>query len=286
MVDGEYEPAAHRHRRLTMASLYHYLATSDHSSARAVRGLRRRIQNVTVPAPRLAVVPMLWAFLALRSIYFFGKRVLICEPLFKAYCRRHGRGVRTGVYIHWVQGKGDLIVGDDVTVDGKCSFSFAARFSPRPTLIIGDRTGIGHNCQFTVGKQITIGRDCRIAGGTWMFDSSGHPADPEDRRAGLPPSPEEVRPIILEDNVWIGSRSTVYPGVKIGEGSIVSANSVVRSNVRPYTVVAGNPARKIADLSRPARSEPPADGSPPEGGVDARVPTTNRLHPVTTGENR
>jgi acetyltransferase-like isoleucine patch superfamily enzyme len=231
-----------------MRSIYRFLATSDHPAARAVRGLRRGMQGVTLPAPRLVVKPMLWSYLVLRSVCYVAKRLLICEPLFKAYCRRHGRGVRTGVYIHWVQGNGDIILGDDVLVDGKCTFSFAARFSPRPTLLVGDHSGIGHNCRFSVGKQITIGRDCRIASDVWMFDSPGHPADPEARLAGLPPAADEVRPIVIGDNVWIGSRSVVFPGVTIGEGSIVAAASVVMGDVPPFTLVAGNPARKVGSL--------------------------------------
>jgi len=90
-----------------------------------------------------------------------------------------------------------------------------------------------------------------ISGGTAMFDSNGHPSDPAARLAGLPPDPAEVRPIEIGDNVWIGQGAMIHPGVRIGDGSIVAARSVVRSRVRPYTVVAGNPARKIADLPAP-----------------------------------
>jgi acetyltransferase-like isoleucine patch superfamily enzyme len=205
-----------------------------------------------VPAPRPLVKPLLWGFLAMRGVYYFLMRTFVCEPLFKAYCKQYGRDLHTGVYIHWVMGKGDIVLGDHVTVDGKCSFLFSSRYTERPTLEIGDHTGIGHNCLFTVGKRIKIGRHCMIAMGTILFDSNGHPTDPAARLAHLPPKPEEVRPIEIGDNVWIGMRSTIYPGVRIGEGSIISANSVVRTNVGAYTVVAGNPARKIADLPRPA----------------------------------
>ena len=79
-----------------MTSLYQFLATSDHPAVRAAPGLRRRIQGVTLPAPQLVVKPMLWTFLALRWPYYLGRRLLICEPLFKAYCRRYGRGSGPG----------------------------------------------------------------------------------------------------------------------------------------------------------------------------------------------
>jgi carbonic anhydrase/acetyltransferase-like protein (isoleucine patch superfamily) len=192
-------------------------------------------------------------------------RVFVCEPLFKGYCTEVGRGVRTGVFIHWVQGNGRIILGDDVVVDGKCSFTFSSRYCDDPSLEIGDHTGIGHGCVFTVGQRIKIGRKCMIAGGTSMFDSNGHPTDPAARLASLPPDPAEVRPIEIGDNVWIGQGSTIFPGVRIGDGSIVAARSVVRSKVRAYTVVAGNPARKIADL------EPPGNTGPQSFDITARA---------------
>jgi acetyltransferase-like isoleucine patch superfamily enzyme len=197
---------------------------------------------------------MLWCFLAVRNTYYFVMRVFICEPLFKAYCTKYGKNLHTGVFIHWVMGKGDIIIGDNVRIDGKCSFAFSPRFIDRPTLEIGNQSGIGHGCSFVVGKRIRIGEYCMIAGGVSLFDSNGHPADPEARRAGAPPAASDVRPIEIGDNVWIGQRSIIFPGVRIGDGSIVSANSVVRGNVRPYTLVAGNPAKRICNLPRAVKT--------------------------------
>jgi len=50
---------------------------------------------------------------------------------------------------------------------------------------------------------------------------------------------------IIEDGVWIGMRSMIMPGVHIGEGAVIAANSVVTKNVEPYTIVGGNPARPL-----------------------------------------
>jgi acetyltransferase-like isoleucine patch superfamily enzyme len=253
-----------------MPTLYQFVVRSDHPAALSARRLHRWLLNVSLPAPRLIVKPMLRAYVALRSSSHFARRVLVAEPLLKAYCSQYGRNLRADIYVPWVQGEGALILGDDVVIDGECGISFGARFCDRPTLSIGDRTGIGHRCRFTVGKRITIGRDCRIAAEVWIFDSSGHPTDPERRQAGLPPTDGEVRPVTIGDNVWIGGRSIVSPGVTIGEGSVVAAGSVVLSDVPPFTVVAGNPARKVATVggapqaapSRPAgRAEATANGA-------------------------
>ena len=53
--------------------------------------------------------------------------------------------------------------------------------------------------------------------------------------------------IIIEDDVWIGYNKTVLSDVRIGTGSIVAAGSVVTKNVEPYSIVAGNPAKKIKE---------------------------------------
>ncbi len=238
-----------------MADLFAFLAYSDHPAARAIRRTRRGFLQFSVPAPRLIIRPALACFLAVRSAYYFLMRVFVCEPLFKAYCTRYGRNLRTGVFVHWVQGRGRILLGDNVIVDGKCSFTFASRFSDSPTISVGDGTGIGHGCTFTVGREIRIGRNARIAINVRMFDSPGHPANPAARLAGLPAGDEDVRPIVIGDNVWVGSEAVIFPGVTIGDGAVVAAGAVVMSDVPADTLVAGNPARQVRTFTaRPRRT--------------------------------
>ena len=224
------------------------LALSNAFLPRLLRGCRNWVRNFGIPAPHIVTVPLLVVFLALRSAYYFLVRVLFCEPFFKAYCTSYGRNLHTGVYFHWIQGRGKLIIGNNVLIDGKCSFSFAARFTAQPTLTIGDNSGIGHSCSFTIGKMISIGRHCKIAENVWIFDSPGHPADPNARLTDSPVASDEVKPVTIEDNVWIGQRAIIMPGVTVGEGSIVAGGAVVMANVPPNTMVAGNPARLLKKL--------------------------------------
>jgi acetyltransferase-like isoleucine patch superfamily enzyme len=236
-------------------SLRRFLATSDHWTAGLARVLRRQVRDFTLPAPRSLVRPCLLLYVVLRALYLFLARTLVCEPLFKAYCQSYGSGLRTDAYVHWIQGNGSIVLGDYVKFDGKSSITFAARFSDNPTLRVGNCTTIGHGASLAIGKEIRIGNNCRIASGVLMFDSSGHAADPQLRLQGAPPAEVDVRPITIHDNVWIGKRVIIFPGVSIGEGSIVSAGSVVMTDVAPYTVVAGNPARRIGSLDRPIHGE-------------------------------
>ena len=64
----------------------------------------------------------------------------------------------------------------------------------------------------------------------------------------VPPVETSAKPITVHSNVWIGFDSCVLPGVRIGEGAVVGARSVVTQDVPPYTVVAGNPARVVRRL--------------------------------------
>ena len=58
---------------------------------------------------------------------------------------------------------------------------------------------------------------------------------------------EEERPVYIGNDVWIGDRVLILPGVHIGDGSIIAAGAVVTKDVPPYSIVAGVPARKIRD---------------------------------------
>ena len=237
--------------------------------AQLIRGIRGRLRYFTLPAPRLLVRPYLWIFLALRGVVFFLRRVLVAEPLLKAYCTRFGRGVTTGIYVPWVRGRGELVLGDYVYISGKLSVNFAARFVEVPRLIIGDHTDLAHETSFIVGREIRLGSHVQVGGGVSFRDAGGHHTDPEMRRAGAPPDQADVKPIVVHDNVWIGVGVMVLPGTEIGEGSIVAARSVVSGTVPPYTVVAGNPARRIGTLTPPPGREhlapavPPARATPP-----------------------
>jgi carbonic anhydrase/acetyltransferase-like protein (isoleucine patch superfamily) len=225
------------------------VARSNHPLANALRAAVKIPENISVPVPRAIAVPVLWGYLAGRSVIHFARRVLIAEPLFRAYVTERGEGLHTGIYVHWIEGVGDIIVGDDVTFDGQSSIRFASRFVDRPSLIVGDGSSVGHNCQITVGKQVKIGKHSRIASEVLISDSSGHPSSPDSRLAGAPPSDDDVKPVTIGDNVWIGRRAIIMPGVTIGDNSVIASGAVVMTDIPPHTVAAGNPARKVATTS-------------------------------------
>lgn len=122
--------------------------------------------------------------------------------------------------------------GDSVDIGRNISFS--------SDLEIGDRSGIGDNAYF-IGK-VKIGDDVMM-GANCAFIASNHNFD----RTDIPMNQQGGNdlPIIVENNVWIGYRSTILAGVTIGEGSVIAAGAVVTKNVPPFTVVGGVPAKVI-----------------------------------------
>ncbi len=92
--------------------------------------------------------------------------------------------------------------------------------------------------------EVRIGNHCLLAPQSYIMDSDFHGLD-HNQMGG------NSKPVILEDHVWLATRSMVLKGVRIGKGAVVAAGAVVTKDVPPYTVVAGVPAKVIKHLPRP-----------------------------------
>lgn len=103
---------------------------------------------------------------------------------------------------------------------------------------IGDRAILSALEGLRIGNGVTIGPEFIVMGGDHNFRQVGKFIW-QAKSGGI------NQPVIIEDDVWIGARVTVLKGVTIGEGAVIGAGSVVTKDIVPYTVCAGNPARKI-----------------------------------------
>lgn len=114
-----------------------------------------------------------------------------------------------------------------------------AAFDARVSL--GDNSGIGVNAfisaHVTIGNDVMMGPDC-------MLLTSNHGMEIIDVPMWRQPF-TEPKPIVIEDNVWIGARVIILPGVRVGTGSVIGAGSVVTHDVEPFSIVGGNPAKLI-----------------------------------------
>lgn len=114
-----------------------------------------------------------------------------------------------------------------------------ARFSTKVSL--GDYSGIGVNASIhgacVIGDYVMMGENCTIITRNHAHSRTDIPM----MLQGF----EEERPVYIEDDVWIGDRVTILPGVRIGKGSIIGAGAIVTRDVPPYSIAAGIPARVI-----------------------------------------
>jgi maltose O-acetyltransferase len=136
-------------------------------------------------------------------------RAFFCKPLFKKF-------------------------GENVDIGPRVEF-FNVRNSE-----IGDNSGIGAYSSIgtiKIGNYVMMGTYCLIISQNHRFDDVSMPMCQQ----GF----QEDKPVIIEDDVWIGSRVIILPGVRVGHGAIIGAGSVVTEDVEPYTIVGGNPAKVI-----------------------------------------
>lgn len=118
-------------------------------------------------------------------------------------------------------------------------------------ITLGDRVFINYNCVILDVAPVRIGSRVLLGPAVQIYAAT-HPAPAEQRRTGL----ELGFPIEIGDDVWIGGGSIICPGVRVGEGAVIGAGSVVRRNVPRHAVVAGNPCRMLRRLAKPVSGSP------------------------------
>lgn len=153
-----------------------------------------------------------------------------------------------------------------VTIGKKCLINANFIFeSEKGEVLIGDNVHLG-GVNFICRNKIEVMDDVTMAWGITLYDHNSHSIYWENRKNDNHQCYDDYiryngnnvvsknwanvsdKPIIIESKVWIGFDVTVLKGVKIGEGAVIGAKSVVTKNVEPWTVVVGNPAVVIKYL--------------------------------------
>jgi maltose O-acetyltransferase len=112
-------------------------------------------------------------------------------------------------------------------------------------LDIGELCGLNFGCYFELDAPISLADHVAVGHEVMFLTRARDPHNPRDRGAV-----SGAKPIVIEAGCWLGSRSTILPGVTVGAGSVVGANVVVREDLPPNTLLAGTRKVSIAKWRR------------------------------------
>lgn len=124
----------------------------------------------------------------------------------------------------------------EVEPDFRCDYGY--------NIHLGENFYANFNCVILDVCKVQIGNNCMMAPGVHIY-TAAHPLNPYERIAGT----EYGKPVTIGDNVWIGGRAVINPGVTIGDNAVIASGAVITKDVPANVVVGGNPARVIKKLN-------------------------------------
>jgi acetyltransferase-like isoleucine patch superfamily enzyme len=139
--------------------------------------------------------------------------------------------------------EGTVRVGERLIVCGRTAACELGASTPEATLQIGDRVFINQGASVVATCYVEIGDDTQIGDFTAVLDTNWHRMEPD--------RPIKSAPVIIGANVWLGRNVIVLPGSKIGDHTVVAAGSIVKGDLPPRVLAAGNPAQVVRELNIP-----------------------------------
>ena len=130
----------------------------------------------------------------------------------------------------------NISISSDVIIKSKAQ---VCACNKKAEISIGPNTTIGNYTFIYASEKIKIGKDCMVAPFVYIVDSDHG----KDIGSTMNSQPNITSPVVIQDDVWIGSHSVILPGVNIGKGSIIAAGSVVNKDVEEYSIYGGVPAK-------------------------------------------
>ncbi len=148
-----------------------------------------------------------------------------------------------------VRGKRHIQWGKRLTTGKGCRIEAIPQGISKVTLTIGDDVQLNDYVHITAMESVSIGNNVLLASKIYISDCThgSYSGGADDSDPTTPPIKRAYtcKPVVVEDNVWIGEFVSILPGVTIGVGSIIGANSVVTKNIPPYVIAVGAPALPI-----------------------------------------
>lgn len=185
----------------------------------------RMLQGCIFWPVKTAIIGRLWKIKFGAGVRFFGKTII------RAY------------------DSGAIEIGRNVIFNSRVSTNLVGLLGPTilcankgAKIRIGDESGFS-SVVINARESVTIGNNVKVGGNVRIFDHDFHPIEWQARRPPENSGKTRVRPVVIEDDVFIGTNAVILKGTRIGARSVVAAGSVVFGlNVPPDSLVKGNPA--------------------------------------------
>ncbi len=151
-----------------------------------------------------------------------------------------------------IRGKKYIQVSKGFTTGVGCRIEAYPK-TDKKVLLFGENFQMNDYVHITAMESVKIGNNVLLASKIYISDCShgSYSGDENDSHPDSIPHdrPLSSKPVVIEDNVWLGEFVSVLPGVTIGKGSIVGANSVVSKSLPPYVIAVGTPAKPIKQFN-------------------------------------
>ena len=214
---------------------------------------RYRLTNILLFRNRMKIVVLLGKLFGFVSLLFPAKLEFPFYVFRRAMVTQRKKGL-FGCF-----GKGSLLasgvkllspqhikVGQHSSIMSHCVLETCPNAGLNPQLEIGNHVSLGEYSHITCARRVVIG-DGVLTGRFVLITDNGH-GNSSEEECSMPPLCRPVYSrggVFVGNNVWIGDKATILPGVMIGEGAVVAANAVVTKDVPPYAVVGGCPAKVL-----------------------------------------
>ncbi|ELP5730609.1 acyltransferase [Vibrio vulnificus] len=172
-----------------------------------------------------------------------NKRSLLDRIVSRYYRKKLGltdNSIMFDAFVHIMRFPNNITLKSGVYVKG------GVRLCPcnvNASICIGENTTIGYNTFVFSSGSITIGDNCMIAPNVYIVDSDhGTQRDYEMNK-----QQNIIAPVVIENDVWVGTGAVILKGTYIPQGCIIAANAVVKGKLEPYSIYAGIPAKKIGE---------------------------------------
>lgn len=144
-----------------------------------------------------------------------------------------------------IRGRRHIDLGKNLTTGKGCRIE-ALSCDGSVVIHFGSNVHINDYVHICAMQNVSIGNNVLMASHIYISDNShgNYKGTTTDSSPETPPTLREyiISDVVIEDNVWLGEHVVVLPGVTIGHGSIIGANSVVSKNIPPHTIAVGQPA--------------------------------------------